>query len=62
MRDFFNKSIDELLHSDTEDKSTDSVFDVTQQEYLAEMAAMRDFTPPEAKTRWPKPIGPLWKN
>jgi len=60
MRDFFNKSLDELLRADTQAKTTQ--VDITYQEHLAEIAAMRDFTPPEEKLRWPKPIGPLWKN
>ena len=60
MSDFFDKSIDELLHTDTEEK--ESEVDITYQAYLAEIEEMRSFAPPEDSIRWPKPIGPLWKN
>jgi len=60
LSDFFDKSIDDLLHTDTKEKEPE--VDITYQVYLDEIAAMRDFTPPEDSIRWPKPIGPLWKN
>ena len=60
MSDFFEKSIEELLQVDK--KPDPKPTDITYQEYLKELEAMKDFTPPEDKMRWPKPIGPLWKN
>ena len=60
MSGFFDTPIDDLLHTDTKEKEPE--VDVTYLAYLAEIEAMRDFTPPEDNIRWPKPIGPLWKN
>jgi hypothetical protein len=34
----------------------------TRQQYLADIARMRDFTPEEDKMMWAKPIQPRWKN
>lgn len=39
-----------------------SAEDFTHQEYLNDIARMRDFTPEEERIRWPTPVKPLWKN
>jgi len=64
MSNFLTDDINDLLNGDTQEPPVPAMPDdeFTRQQYLADIARMRDFTPEEDKMMWAKPIGPRWKN
>lgn len=45
-----------------EDQQRRSDEAVTREAYLADLARMRDFSPPASRILWPTPIQPRWRN
>ena len=55
------RNIDELLKQ-APPKRELTPEEYTEAAYLATLARHKDFRPDADRQRWPKPIGPRWKN
>ncbi len=56
------RNIDDLLKQPPPKPRKLTEAEMNQAAYLADLARIKDFTPDADRRRWPKPVGPRWKN
>ena len=56
------RDISDLLKKQQKPDTEITDEELARQQYLADIARMRDFRTDAERMVWPKPIGPRWKN